>query len=91
MEISLEGHTAKYLAKPLNVDEFEQADEVQEGDHAALVGQYLMLAVPAEKPGVMAFLMTNYMRITGLEESVRSRRGANRKQPMNEQLEMCFL
>jgi hypothetical protein len=91
VEISLLGHTAKYLAKPLNVDDFEQADEVQEGDHAALVGQYLMLAEPAEKPGAATFLMTNYLRITGLEESVRSRRGANRTQPSNDQLEMCFL
>ena len=93
VEISLEGHTAKYLAKPLNVDDFKKADEVQEGDHAALVGQYLMLAVRAEKPGVHAFLMTNYMRITGMEEeeSVRSRSGANRTQPLNEQQEMCIL
>ena len=44
IEVSLQGHASRYLAKPLAESGFDRGDKIQEGDVAALMGQYLLIA-----------------------------------------------
>ena len=89
VEISLQGHTSIYLARPLAESGFDPGDEIREGDVAALVGQYLLIAEILGQDG--AFMSaTNYLRITGVEEQARTRRGANRTRQDNSMVEAFF-
>ena len=89
VEVSLQGHSSRHLAKPLAESGFDPDDEIQEGDHAALVWQYLLIAESLGQDG--AFLTaTNYLRITGVEEKARTRRGANRGRQDNSMMEAFF-
>ena len=77
VEVSLQGHASRYLAKPLAESGFDPDDEIQEGDRAALVGQYLLIAETIGQEGA-SLAATNYLKITGIEERPQTRRRANR-------------
>ena len=83
IELSLNQQSAKVYATPLKpVEEAYRHDEVQIGDIAILVGKYIIIAVTegfSSDPGA-GYLMNNYLRVTAVEEQLRSRRGANRRQ-----------
>ena len=83
IELSLNQQSAKVYATPLKpVEEVYRDDEVQKGDTAILVGKYIIIAVTdgfSSDPSA-GYLMTNYLRVTAVEEELRSRRGANRGQ-----------
>ena len=83
IELSLKDQSAKVYATPLKpVEEAYREDEVRIGDTAILVGKYIILAETdgdCSDPGA-GYLMTNYLRVTAVEEQLRSRRGANRRQ-----------
>lgn len=77
IEISFQGIAAKYFVSPLrSVLEGERFDEVQVRDSVLLVGQY-MVVVEAEDNGLG--IVTNWLKITGLEQGAVSRRGMNRR------------
>jgi hypothetical protein len=77
IEISFHGMPAKYFVSPLRpVLEGERFDEVQVRDQVLLVGQYVVV-VEAEEGGLG--VVTNWLKITGMEQGAVSRRGMNRK------------
>ncbi|KAF2454366.1 hypothetical protein BDY21DRAFT_366433 [Lineolata rhizophorae] len=79
VEVSLEGSSGKYFVNPLEpVDNARREDEVREGDIVVLAGKYLIVAEPSEDELSDSLIMTNYLRITGIEELVQSARGRNR-------------
>ena len=84
VELSLAQGMPKMFATPLqSVHEGDREVEVQPGDVAMLVGQYLAIGEPDHSPDGSTeapLLMTNYMRITGQENTNRKRRGINRGQ-----------
>jgi hypothetical protein len=77
IEISFHNVPAKYFVSPLQpVLEGERLDEVRPRDEVLLVGQYAMV-VEAEEGGLG--IVTNWLKITGLEQGAISRRGMNRR------------
>ncbi|KAF2093457.1 hypothetical protein NA57DRAFT_81383 [Rhizodiscina lignyota] len=79
IEISLQNQDVKYFASPLeHVDEALRDDQVRTGDVAVLAGQYMILAEEGEE-AEDDLILTNYLKITNVEEPPRSQRGANRR------------
>ena len=79
VEVSLQDHQEKYFVSPLQeVEEGRRSDEVQVGDVAVLAGRYIILAVPDDEEISGGLLLTNFMKITSVEEVFKSGRGANR-------------
>jgi hypothetical protein len=77
IEISFHNVPAKYFVSPLRpVLEGERLDEVRPRDEVLLLGQYIMV-VEAEEGGLG--IVTNWLKITGLEQGAVSRRGMNRR------------
>ena len=93
IELSLNQQSARVYATPLKpVEEAYRDDEVQIGDTAILVGKYIILAETdgfSGDPGA-GYLMTNYLRVTTVEEELRTRRGANRRQTAASRLTCTF-
>lgn len=86
IEVGLSGHAIKYFVTPLKpVEEGCRNDEVRIGDIAILAGQYMIIAEIPEnyKHPSEGILMTNYLRVTNVEEQYRSRRGQNRRPEAN--------
>jgi len=85
VEVELEGRAVKYFVTPLqSVEEGVRDDEIRAGDIAILAGQYLIVAeVPEDvEDGKDELSMTNYLRLTSMEEQNSSRRRMNRtRQP----------
>lgn len=84
IEVSLSGHAIKYFVTPLQpVEERFRDDEVQVDDIAILAGRYMIIAEIPENYNCNntseGLLMTNYLRVTNVEEQNRSRRGQNRR------------
>ena len=98
IELQLQDPPFKVFATPLNpVLETQRNDEVQQGDIALFVGQYLALGVHDEDQyegtadaGSSPLLMTNYLRITSMEEQVQSRRGQNRGRNKEVRMRVSF-
>ena len=93
IELSLYQQSTRIYASPLKpVEEGFREDEVRVGDTAMLVGQYMIIAEADEHSGdgEAGFLMTNYLRVTNMEEEVRTRRGANRARQTESQMLCCF-
>ena len=93
IELSLNQQLAKVYATPLKpVEEAYRDDEVRIGDTAILVGKYIILAETdgfSSDPGA-GYIMTNYLRVTAVDEEQRSRRGANRRQTTESRLTCTF-
>jgi len=87
IEVSFFDHALRYFVTPLEpVAEGERGDEIQEGDIAILAGRYLIIAEVPENShrdsSDVQCIMTNYLRVTNVEEQNSTRRGRNRlKQP----------
>jgi hypothetical protein len=93
IEVTLVGHNTKYYVTPLKpVLETEQADEIRQGDIAILAGKYMILAeLDEEAEGEASPLfMSNYLRITSVEEVNITRRGRNRGQQINSNVVSLF-
>jgi hypothetical protein len=93
IEVTLVGHNAKYYVTPLKpVLETEQADEIRQGDIAILAGQYMILAEPDEEAEGEAppLFMSNYLRVTSVEEINITRRGRNRAQQASSNVVSLF-
>jgi hypothetical protein len=84
VELGLQGHSAKYFASPLNgVTEGLREDQVEIGDVAVLAGRYIILAVPNDDDTSNGLILTNFLKITSVEEPVQRLRNRNR-QPARE-------
>ena len=88
IEVSLSGHAIKYFVTPLQpVEEGCRGDEVQVDDIAILAGRYMIIAVIPENYNYSnaseGLLMTNYLRVTNVEDQNRTRRGQNRRTEAN--------
>lgn len=86
IEVGLTGHAIKYFVTPLQpVEEGCRNDEVRVDDIAILAGQYMIIAEIPENYNHASegILMTNYLRVTNVEEQYRSRRGQNRRPEAN--------
>jgi hypothetical protein len=84
VELGLQGHSAKYFASPLNgVAEGLKEDQVEIGDIAVLAGRYIILAVPNDDDSSNGLILTNFLKITSVEEPVQRLRNRNR-QPARE-------
>jgi hypothetical protein len=87
IETTIQGLSAKYFLCPLQpVEEGHRDDEIREGDVVMLIGQYLVIAELPDDDYTggpnQEYLMTNYLRITSVEEINSTRRGRNRaRQP----------
>lgn len=93
IEVTLVGHNSKYYVTPLKpVLETEQADEIHQGDIALLAGQYMVIADPDEEAESEAapLFMSNYLRITSVEEISIQRRGRNRAQQVSSNMISLF-
>lgn len=65
--ITLHNDPNQYVVAPLEyVEEKDQADQVQQGDVALLVGKYMILAEPVEEEGTDALIMSNYLKVSML-------------------------
>jgi hypothetical protein len=66
--ITLQNDANQYVLAPLEyVEERDREDQVQVGDIAVLVGQYVVLAEPVEDEGTDALIMSNYLKVSLLE------------------------
>lgn len=86
IEVSLDGHAKKYFVTPLQpIEEGCRDDEVQVDDIAILAGRYMIIAVIPENYNNASegLLMTNYLRVTNVEEQNRTKRGQNRRTEAN--------
>ena len=86
VELSLSQRPSKLVVTPLkSVPEGYRNDEVQVGDIAVLLGQYVAIGerVQENPEPNAAFSMTNYLKIVSVEEQNQSRRGKNRSQDSN--------
>ena len=72
-EVSLTGYSSRYLASPVGHGIINPNDEISIGDRAVLAGHYLILAEPADSDG--KFFMTNYLRVTSIQQLGKSNRG----------------
>ena len=93
IELSLHGQPLKIYVTPIRpIPEGYRNDEVQPGDVVLFVGQYLAVGVPEQgSEGDNApLIMTNYLRITSVEEENRSRRGMNREHHLESRVRRCF-
>ena len=91
IELSLSTQSAKVYATPLEpIDEGCRDDEVRVDDIVMLLGQYVIIAEEDEYSSDPneAFIMTNYLKVTSIEEQTRTRRGRNRK-PQSETMS-CY-
>jgi hypothetical protein len=82
IEVTLVGHNSRYYVTPLQpVLESQQADEICRGGIALLAGKYMILADADEEDEreEAPLFMSNYLRITSVEEVIQ-RRGRNRAQ-----------
>ena len=85
VEVSLERSPSKYLLTPLApADEGDRAEEIRVDDIVVLAGQYMIVAAPNDSfhSPDPPLIMTNYLRLTSIEEPYRTRRGRNRVQPV---------
>ncbi len=93
IEVTLVGHSSKYYVTPLQpVLESQQEDEISSGDIAILAGKYMILADADdgdEGEGSPLF-MSNYLRITSVEEVSIQRRGRNRAQQVSSNVITLF-
>lgn len=80
-ELQFYGQPTKYFVSPLvPVAEDERWEEVKQNDHAVLVGQYVAVVEAGEAgEGQPPEVMTNWLKITGVEQQFASRREANRR------------
>ena len=93
IELSLNQQSARIYASPLKpVEEGFRDDEVRVGDIAMLVGQYVIIAEADEYSNdpEAGYLMTNYLRVTNIEDEVRTKRGANRARKSDFRVTCCF-
>jgi len=84
IEVTLDGIEARYFVAPLKqVLETQRQDQINVGDTALLIGQYLVVASPAEgvHDGQAEFYMENWLRIVNSEVQVTAVRGRNRRAP----------
>jgi len=74
------------------VEEGFRDDEAAVGDIAILAGQYIIIAVVDEPiaDGDRGYVMTNYLRVTRVEEVNRTRHGANQQRHSEALIECCF-
>ncbi|KAL8662362.1 MAG: hypothetical protein Q9202_004757 [Teloschistes flavicans] len=94
IELSLRNQASKLFATPLKpVPEGFRDDEIRVNDIVSLMGQYIAVGEPectnAREP-YGNLIMTNYLRIAGMEEQNRSRRGMNRGQQLEERVKHYF-
>jgi hypothetical protein len=83
IEVTLAGHNIKYYVAPLQpVLESQREDEIRPGDIAILAGKYMILADAdeADDGEGSPLFMSNYLRITSVQEVTIQRRGRNRAQ-----------
>ncbi len=92
IEVSLVDHPTKYFVTPLQtVVEAFRNDEIQVGDIALLAGEFMILAVPGEnRDPDPRLVMTNYLKVTSVEEQGRTRRGMNRRQNPTDERVVCL-
>jgi hypothetical protein len=93
IEVMLVGHDSKYYVTPLQpVLETQRADEIKRGDIAILAGKYMILADADEGDDreEAPLFMSNYLKITSVEEVSIKRRGRNRAQQSNPNVETLF-
>jgi hypothetical protein len=93
VEVTLVGYNSKYYVTPLQpVLETQRADEIRQGDIAILAGQYMILAEPHEEAEgeFSPLFMSNYLRITSVEEITITRRGRNRVQQVSSNVTSLF-
>ena len=92
IEVSLVDHPTKYFVTPLQtVVEAFRSDEIQVGDIALLAGEFMILAVPGEnRDPDPRLVMTNYLKVTSVEEQGRTRRGMNRRQNPTDERVICL-
>ena len=93
IQLSLNQQSARVYASPLKpVEEGFRDDEVRVGDTAMLVGQYVIIAEADEYSNdpEAGYLMTNYLRVTSIEDEVRTKRGANRARQSDSRVICCF-
>ncbi|KAL8937938.1 MAG: hypothetical protein Q9211_003437 [Gyalolechia sp. 1 TL-2023] len=94
IELSLQNQSSKMFVSPLKpVPEGYRDDEIRVNDIISLVGQYIAVGEPDDsdrQEPCPLLIMTNYLRITGMEEQNRSRRGMNRGRHMEEKVLQCF-
>ena len=86
VEVTLVGYNSKYYVTPLQpVLETQRADEIRRGRFAILAGQYMILAEPHEEAEgkFSPLFMSNYLRITSVEEITITRHGGKRVQHAN--------
>lgn len=80
VELSLSHWPSKLFVTPLQpVPEGYRKDEVQVGERAVLLGQYVAIGEPDDQRDA-ALTMTNYLRIVSMGEQNQSRRRKNRIQ-----------
>ena len=81
IELSLSSHEGRVFVTPLRyVEEDDRQDEVQQGDIVVLAGRFVIIAEDGSRGGESnsELFMTNYLKIMGMEEQKRTRRGGNR-------------
>ena len=90
--VTLQGHESKYYVTSLQpVLESQRADEIKSGDIALLAGKYMILADADDGDGEdLPLYMSNYLKITSVEEISIKRRGRNRAQQANPSVETLF-
>jgi hypothetical protein len=93
IEVTLTGHNSKFYVSPLHpVLESQQDDEIRPGDIAILAGKYMILADADEgdEGEGSPLFMSNYLRITSVQEVTIQRRGRNRAQQVNSNVVTLF-
>ena len=93
VELSLSCHEGRVFVTPLRyVEEGYRQDEVQQGDVAILAGRYVIIAEneSRERERNLGLFMTNYLKITSIEEQKRTRRGENRARQSDAIRTCCF-
>lgn len=80
IEVFFYGTAVKYFVSPLRpVLESEQWEELKENDQVLLVGQYIVVVDPGDAQGRQPEEIVNWLKMTGVEEEVVSRRGMNKR------------
>lgn len=80
IEVFFYGSAVKYFIAPLRpVLESEQWEEVKEDDQVLLVGQYIVVVDPGDPQMRQPEEIVNWLKITGVEEEVVSRRGMSKR------------
>ena len=93
IELSLKSQQQKLFVTTLKpTPEGQRHDEVQIGDVAILVGQFVAIGehIQGRYGSSTALIMTNYLKIVSMEEQTQTRRGKNRRQQSDAKVRTCF-